>query len=162
MENASNALLMAGAVLIGVLILSAGVYLFTQFSSTSHQISEQLTASQISQFNSQFTKYEGREDVTAHTIVSICNLAKQNNEQYYGRRGSSSDPYYIQVILNGAGKYSSGSEGLEKKYDDTFFQDFMKDNAIEELSCYKVTFTCTEVKINETTKLVNKITFRKN
>lgn len=164
MENASNALLMAGAVLIGVLILSAGVYLFTQFSSTSHQISEQLTASQISQFNSQFTKYDGREDITAHTIVSICNLAKQNNEQYYGSSGRNSDPYYIQVILNNAG-VDYNRNNLEKENED-FYQGFMKSNDIKydiaSAMMKKVTFTCTEVKINETTKLVNKITFKKN
>lgn len=158
MENASNALLMAGAVLIGVLILSAGVYLFTQFSSTSHQISEQLTASQISQFNSQFTKYDGRKDITAHTIVSICNLAKQNNEQYYESSGSNSDPYYIQVILNNAGTYSNNN--FEKVLEGTY-QGFMQENYID-TSHEKITFTCTKVEISDITKLVKKITFEKN
>ena len=164
MENASNALLMAGAVLIGVLILSAGVYLFTQFSGTSHQISEQLTASQISQFNSQFTKYEGRADILAHTIVSICNLAKQSNEQYYEGSGSNSDPYYIQVILNNAG-VNYNRHNLEKE-NEVFYQDFMKGNDIKydtaSKMMKKVTFTCTKVEISDITKLVKKITFEKN
>ncbi len=159
MENASNALLMAGAVLIGVLILSAGVYLFTQFSSTSHQISEQLTASQISQFNSQFTKYDGREDITAHTIVSICNLAKQNNEQYYENSGSNSDPYYIQVILKYAGEYNNNN--FEKVQEGTY-QKFIQKNDIDTTSHEKITFTCTKVEISDITKLVKKITFEKN
>lgn len=161
MENASNALLMAGAVLIGVLILSAGVYLFTQFSSTSHQISEQLTASQISQFNSQFTKYEGREDITAHDVVSICNLAKQNNKQYYEDSGSNSDPYpyYIEVSLKKAGTYNSNN--FENAQEGTY-QGFMQENDIDKTSHEKITFTCTKVEISDITKLVKKITFEKN
>ena len=160
MENASNALLMAGAVLIGVLILSAGVYLFTQFSTTSHQISEQLAETQIAQFNSQFTKYEGRKDITAHDIVSICNLAKQNNEQYYGNQGKNSDPYYIQVILNNAGT-TYNSVNFEKNEED-FFQNFIKNNDIVPGTINKITFKCSGVDFNEDTKLVKRIKFEKN
>ena len=38
MENASNALLIAGGVLIGVLILSLAVYLFADFGAKSADI----------------------------------------------------------------------------------------------------------------------------
>ena len=40
MENASNALIIAGGVLIGVLILSLAVYLFADFGSTSAEINK--------------------------------------------------------------------------------------------------------------------------
>lgn len=99
MENASNALLIAGAVLLGVMLLSVGVYLFTSFGSSSSSINDQLTEKQISQFNVQFTKYEGKTDIRAHDIVSIANLAQQNNKKYYGDNpdSSSAEPYYINV-----------------------------------------------------------------
>ena len=40
MENASNALIIAGGVLIGVLIISLAVYLFVDFGSTSAEINK--------------------------------------------------------------------------------------------------------------------------
>lgn len=159
MENASNALLMAGIVLIGILIISAGVFLFAEFSATSSQISNQLNTTQISQFNSQFTKFEGRTDITAHQIFSICNLAKKNNKKYYEDLGTNTDPYYIQVILSDAGSYSSNN--LEKKQE-SFFQDFIKNNDLITGSIEKVTFTCTKIEISDITKMVKKVIFTKN
>lgn len=164
MENASNALLMAGIVLIGILIISAGVFLFAEFSATSSQISNQLNATQISQFNSQFTKFEGREDITAHQIVSICNLAKKNNQEYYGN--NETGPYYITIKLKESGP-SYNRNNLEKE-EESFFQDFIKHNDVRivttesTVSTKKITFKCTEVTFNSDTKLVNGIFFAKN
>ena len=66
MENASKALLMAAGVLIGILILAFGVYLFTQFGGTSALIHGQIESDRINQFNSQFTSYEGKDDITIY------------------------------------------------------------------------------------------------
>ena len=55
MENASKALIMAGGVLIGILIISLAVYLFADFGSTSAQINAQNSQKQITEFNSKFT-----------------------------------------------------------------------------------------------------------
>ena len=71
MENASKALLMAAGVLIGLMVISLGVYLFTQFGGTSAQIHNNIEESQIAQFNSQFTAYQARDNVTIHDIVSM-------------------------------------------------------------------------------------------
>ena len=67
MENASKALIMAGGILVGVLVLSLMVYLFADFGSTSAQINAQNKQNQLSQFNSKFTEY-----------------AKENNKYYEG------------------------------------------------------------------------------
>lgn len=159
MENASNALLMAAAVLIGIMILSTGVYLFVQFSSTSRQISNQLSDNKIAQFNSQFTKYEGSTEITAHDIVSVANLAKQNNQEYYGDSGRNSDAYYIQVKLENAGAYNTTNFESERN-DEIFYQNFLKNNDL--IGTTKVTFTCTSVEFSDTTKLVKRIVFKKN
>ena len=63
MENASNALLIAGGVLIGVLILSLAVYLFADFGSTSADINQRTAEQQLTQFNSKFTVYESSEKI---------------------------------------------------------------------------------------------------
>ena len=69
MENASKALIMAGGVLIGVLIISLAVYLFVSFGQTSAEINSQNAQKQINQFNSQFTSYEGNNQLTIHDVV---------------------------------------------------------------------------------------------
>ena len=71
MENASKALLMAAGVLIGVLILSLAIYLFVSFGQTSAEINEKNRKQQIVQFNSQYTVYLGRDDITIYDIRTI-------------------------------------------------------------------------------------------
>ena len=50
MENASKALIMAASVLIGVLILSLAVFLFSEFSATSARIHGEVEKTQKDQF----------------------------------------------------------------------------------------------------------------
>lgn len=88
MENASKALIMAGGVLIGVLILSLAAYLFVDLGSTSAEITAQNEEKQITEFNSKFTSYEGYKDnegnwqITIYDIISLAAYAKENNEYY--------------------------------------------------------------------------------
>ena len=57
MENASKALLLAAEVLIGVLVLTLGMYLYINFSATSKQVQEENTRTQINIFNAQFCSF---------------------------------------------------------------------------------------------------------
>ena len=77
MENASKALIMAAGVLIGIMILSLAVYLFATFGATSAELHGQVETSRITQFNTQFTSYEGRSDITIYDVISVVNLAKK-------------------------------------------------------------------------------------
>lgn len=174
MENASKALIMAGSILIGVMILSLGVYLFKSYASTSQQINKQMTDTQITEFNSQFTKYEDQKKVRAYNIVSIANLARQNNEQYYGENYNAStekgEPYYITVMVNGInnGKIngintsdfsSNNFENQAKSSNSLSLQDFIKAYSLKEDKLTPYYFECKSVNINSNTKLVNKIVF---
>ena len=80
MENASKALLMTGGILIGIIILSLGVYLFSNSSRLNAQYQQQQQMQEIEQINSQFAVYPGEEDITIHDIVTVVNLAKEQNE----------------------------------------------------------------------------------
>ena len=71
MENASKALIMAGGVLIGVLIISLAVYLFVSFGQTSAEINSENSQKQLSQFNAKFTSYEGRNNIIKMVILII-------------------------------------------------------------------------------------------
>ena len=95
MENASNALLLAAGVLIGVLILSLMVYLFIDFGSTSAEINSQITEQQLLQFNSKFTSYEGQEELTIYDVITVASYANENNIYYK----DNLDNYKIIIYL---------------------------------------------------------------
>jgi len=89
-ENASRALLMAASILVGVLMLSLVVYLYTIFGDFGSQITARIKQKETDEFNVQFTKYESYKDENgkwqntclASDIITIANLAKDNNAQY--------------------------------------------------------------------------------
>ncbi len=79
MENATKALLMAGGVLIGILVLSLAVYLYASFSHTYEQVNERNLSKKVINFNTQFTKYINREDLTIYDIITVVGYGKENN-----------------------------------------------------------------------------------
>ena len=82
MGNASKALLMAGGILLGILILTLLITLFTNSKSISNSYEETKKAELIQQFNVNFTKYLGQE-LTIHQVVTICNFAKKENNKVH-------------------------------------------------------------------------------
>ena len=126
MENASNAILIAGGVLIGVLILSLAVYLFADFGSTSADINQRTTEQQLAQFNSKFTVYESSDfKWTIYDIVTVAGYAHENNKYYTDNmteaEANSADfnnNYKITVKLKGSQIFSY-TENI---------QDYMADN----------------------------------
>lgn len=120
MENASKALIMAATILLGVMIIAIGVYLFSSYAQYSSSTYKKIEQAQIDQFNSQFLKYYGSEEITlkkydsdisqtkmvsilctAHDIISLANLAQKNNQYYEieneGKGSEASN--YIQIKL---------------------------------------------------------------
>ena len=100
MENASKALLIAASVLIGILLLTLFAYVYTKLRTDTSEIYSALNRPEISKFNQKFLNYEGRQDMTIQDVVTIVNLAKDNNEVQ--RRQT-----IIQVVVNrcGLGSY---------------------------------------------------------
>lgn len=117
MENASKALMMAAGVLIGLMILSLAVYLITSFGSASAEAHRTNERNRINEFNTQFTQYEGRQDITIHDIVTVVNLARSNNETYdLSSQTSNNSNYYITVNAKIASDgYKANMQNLETK-----------------------------------------------
>lgn len=80
MENASKALLMAASVLIGIILISLMVIMFMNSGNVSGSYDKTISQEEISVFNSNFTKYVGR-NLTIHEVKSIINFAKANGVQ---------------------------------------------------------------------------------
>lgn len=78
MENASKALLAAGGVLIAVIIITLIVNIFQNAGNQSKTYKQSVQTDEITIFNSNFTKYVGK-NLTIHEVVTICNFAEQNN-----------------------------------------------------------------------------------
>lgn len=102
MENASKALIMAGAILIAIMIISLAVYLFTDFGTTSAEINKENAERQLTQFNTQFTTYLGRNNITVYELISVVNLAKENNSEYasVNNYANAENGYQINVYLD--------------------------------------------------------------
>ena len=98
MENASKALIIAGEILIGVLILSLASYIIIQFGSFSKNMNDQISATEIRSFNVKFTSFSERCNISMQEIATIANFAKQSNNKYNAGQG---DPYYVDVRING-------------------------------------------------------------
>lgn len=96
MENASKALLMAASILIGLIILSLGVYLVNTFRSFSQNYNDSMEIQRMSQFNAQFTAFSTRSNVSPHEIVTLTNYAKEFNTI---NNLSSDDNQYINVFI---------------------------------------------------------------
>lgn len=79
MENATRALLIAGGVLIAIIILAMGVYLYAQFSGQSKTYRDIVSNTEIQKFNSKFEAYIGRQDITSQEVATVYNLAKEYN-----------------------------------------------------------------------------------
>ena len=129
MENASKALLIAASVLVGVMILSLAVYLIVSFGSSAAKVNERNANQQLMEFNSEYTVYEGRSDITIYNIVSTANAAHQNNLEY--ESSNMYETYYkITVYL-----------------DNVQIQDFSQDELDKKIqnAGYKQLYQCTEI-----------------
>lgn len=84
MENASKALIIAGAVLIGILIISMGVLLATTLQKTARTHYTSMSTNEIQKFNSEITKNfiieNGETYITAQGIITLKNIL--NTETY--------------------------------------------------------------------------------
>lgn len=108
MENASKALIIAAAVLITILVISLGVYVFNYYSQkveTQSNLDEQ----EISAFNNQILDYLGDKvsgsqvNALIQTVRSINQTAKTDNTTKYisitssGLKDSDDNSYSVEL-----------------------------------------------------------------
>lgn len=84
MENATKALLITAGVLIGMMILSMGVYLYYSIGSYVERSQEQIAQQELDRFNTQFYNYQSDENeiFSFQDVVTAANLAYENNIKY--------------------------------------------------------------------------------
>lgn len=83
MENASQALIIAGTILLAMMVLGVGVYLVSNYSQVGESYEQTRITAEITKFNTNFTKFIGRTDITAQEIITLNNFA-QNYDKNNG------------------------------------------------------------------------------
>ena len=80
MENASKALIIAGAILLSILIIAIGMFIYTSSQSTINDSLTQMNTQEIEAFNGQFTIYGGAQ--TGAKLKSMIGTAIANANTY--------------------------------------------------------------------------------
>ena len=138
MENASKALIMAGGVLIGILILSLAVYLFTSFGAESKKMYDRIESNQLTQFNAKYNIYADRKDLTIYEVISVANQANENNKNYKLYTDYETE-YKIQIVLQAPNHNTSNLQDVTEEEKQEMINEFSEINDIGEL---KYKFEC--------------------
>jgi len=77
MENASKALIIAGAILIAIMLITIGITLVKSGKGVTEAGTESMEISKIATFNSNFTKYEGTKK--GAEIKGLWNAVRSSN-----------------------------------------------------------------------------------
>ncbi len=91
MENASKALIIAGAILLAILIIGLGMYIYQQASGVMGQTN--LDSQQVTAYNSEFLQYEGTN--SGSNTRALYNLIVSHNRTY------SDDPSQQIGVISG-------------------------------------------------------------
>lgn len=144
MENASKSLIIVAEILIGVLLLTFLVIMFRAAGGFSKTVDDNIEVKKVSEFNVQFTKYLGRNNLTAQDIITIGNAARDYNTSEEAQNAG----YKIEVILTGVDSKYKKVQNLEDATTYEFIQKYEAN-----------VFTCKDKDItyNKTTGKVNKI-----
>lgn len=103
MENASKALIIAGAILLSILIISLGIFIFNQASEITK--SSNLSEVEVLQFNEKFASFEG-EHVRGSEVNSLLNRVVQNN---IANQDDASKQVKVRVTKTDEGTWQKGT-----------------------------------------------------
>lgn len=121
MENASKALIIAGAILLSILLISLGIMIFTQAQDTVNNSG--MSQAEINAFNNQFTKYE-REKVKGSEIKSLINetIASNSDSNHQSSKALVKITIDDTVVTNTDGNGATAQGATAKAKTDTIYK----------------------------------------
>lgn len=160
MENATKALLITAGVLIGVLILSLGTYLYYSLSSYLDENQSQIERNELNKFNVKFSKYvnysgnDKQFDLSIHDVVTAANIAYENNRYYNldSSNAGNTNTLYVEVKV----QLDGGKINLEEELKNKSVEDIINKNVDTKFKC-----TNENIKYSTVTGRVYSITFEK-
>lgn len=114
MENASKALIIAGAILLAILIISLGIMIYQQAAGVANESS--MDDVEIMSFNSKINQYEGT-NVRGAQVNALLNQVQQINVQYQDDQSKLVEVEVTATKWNGTDKPDgtiNGSEAYSK------------------------------------------------
>lgn len=139
MENASQALIIAGAILLAILIIAIGMYIYNAANTTIQDSMTGMNASQIEAFNSNYENYKGKQ--SGSQISALAGRLIANAKSY------EAEPTKIpQVLCNRVDNANNANHKVDAKANNSGNQaDYINKvsrlkNYIENKHTYTVTF----------------------
>lgn len=131
MENATKALYIAAGVLMGIMILSLAVMLFSSLQSYVEEYKSQIEFNELNTFNNKYQKYvETGGKLTIQDVVTVAGMAYEDNSSFNidpnEWKEISENSLYVGVYLNG------------KRIDQTIkieMQDLLAENTEKRYDC---------------------------
>ena len=111
MENASKALIIAGAILLSILIIALGVFIFNQAKSSVGNVG--LSDQEVAAFNSKWEQYQGNQmGSSVRQLVNNLNAYNRNvtDGRYIIINAGNSDSKGTNVETIKAGEQISGAQ----------------------------------------------------
>ncbi len=102
MENASKALIIAGAILLSILLISLGIMIFTQAQDVIS--GSGMSKAELQTFNSTFTKYEN-DNVRGSVVRSLMQEAIASNAD----QGNIDAGRFVTVTVTGTSAYANST-----------------------------------------------------
>lgn len=113
MENASKALIIAGAILISILLISVGIIIMNAINDPVSRTSETASSQAVQIFNSQFTGYAGTDvdyNTTKQCITAVKSAKGEHEITLDGITGMSglnrNETYDIDFESDESGYYN--------------------------------------------------------
>ena len=111
MENASKALIIAGAILLAILIISLGIMIYNQASGVVD--SNAMDEVAVTSFNEKFRQYEG-DNIRGANVNALIDTIIQNNLSNEGDASKQIKIDNSAAAWNGTEKYNSGTAPTSK------------------------------------------------
>lgn len=153
MENASKALLIAGAILICILLIGVGMLVYQSAQGTISEAVSQMSSQEKDMFNQQFEQYAGSR-VNGSNVRALLQKIRNNNN-------TNADTYDKQVTVTSTAIQGSTVALTNVKTADTVGKSkILDDKAINEINTAgSYTVVCTDT---NTDGLIDKVDISKN
>ena len=151
MENASKALIIAGAILLAIAIIGIGMYVYQ--NAADAMSGTDMTDQKVSTYNQTFLNYSGTQKGSA--VKTLCNTIANHN------RTASDDSEKVQVIYSDS-KFSSektevDASAITQSNTTTTHINDVKNNSVKSGVSYTVNFAYDSTSGMITTVYINKI-----
>ncbi len=105
MENASKALVIIGAVLLGIMLIGTVMYILNRAGLFFRSQATEETAHTLNEYNAQYEAFN-RSNLTGGDIISICNKAYNHNR----------DDAEVEIEIEVRNAFDVGYERIVEKY----------------------------------------------